>query len=122
MTTDTVLDARERPRSQRWLPWGVALAVVVQVTVPAIALFNHPPTRFGFQMYSGKGSNPKITAVDHEGHREQIPLAAIVADPRPEIDWMSHVSQYLCASRPDIVSVHIVTSDPPQDRRFACSR
>jgi hypothetical protein len=121
MTADTMSHGPGRLGSRR-LTWAVAVAIGIQVAVPAIALFNHPPTRFGFQMYSGKGATPVITTVDRSGHAEEIDLSSLAANARPEIDWVSHVPRYLCATRPEIVSVHVVESDPRDEGTYRCPR
>lgn len=77
---------------------GIVLAVIgAQFCVPLVALVaSAPPTRLGFQMYSGQGG-VDIT-VEGEGGEELDPeLGEILAVPlRPEVDWTRRLPDALC--------------------------
>lgn len=77
---------------------GVVLAIIgAQFCVPLVALVaSTPPTRLGFQMYSGLGG-VDITVVDKGGEELEPDLGAVlVAPPRPEIDWTRRLPEALC--------------------------
>jgi hypothetical protein len=109
------MSAQNRKRALRG---GVTLAIVLQFLVPAIALTRTPPTRFGFQMYSGVGSLPVLTTVDASGREQRVPLDSIAAQSRVEIDWADRAVQYLCRTRPTLVEVRVV--EHGQKRTIPC--
>ncbi len=100
-----------RGRGLSWLLSGgvpgllVVLVITFQFLVPAIAL-NDPPTRFGFQMYSGTGQFT-VTATDAAGNSRIIEPEEYVIDPRTELDWTEDLPEYVCAHL-DVVTVTVV--------------
>ena len=95
---------------------AILLAVVVaQFAVPMIALIGStPPTRFGFQMYSGQGWT-KVRIFDDSG--DPIPFdqrAHVAGDLRPEIDWTQRLPEHLCGS---VARAARVVVERPEGRR-----
>lgn len=91
------------------VPRGVVLAVIgAQFCVPLVALVaSAPPTRLGFQMYSGQGG-VDITVVGEDGEEMEPDLADVLAVPmRPEIDWTVGLPEALCAAEPGAARVTI---------------
>lgn len=78
---------------QRMLAAGIA----VQVLVPLVALLGgEPPTRLGFQMYSGTGKL-EIRVEDERGSKLDVDLGEILAvQPRIELDWTRRLPEALC--------------------------
>ncbi|MGY1828777.1 MULTISPECIES: hypothetical protein [unclassified Blastococcus] len=98
--------------------WALVAVLGAQVTVPAVALLDAPPTRFGFQMYSAQGG-VVVTAIDARG-REFSPdleesLAGVM---RPEFDWTTVLPEYVC----DVVprAVQVTVEQPDQERTVRC--
>lgn len=80
------------------VPRGVVLTVIAaQFCVPLIALVGSaPPTRLGFQMYSGEGGID-ITVEDRHGEELDPPLGDVLAVPlRAELDWTRRLPEALC--------------------------
>lgn len=82
-------------------PIGKALVlgvVIMQVGMPTVALLAHdPPSRFGFQMYSGYGDGV-VELRDIDGHLMDVDWAGAVLPRvmRPELDWAKHLPDRLC--------------------------
>ena len=87
--------------------WLVAAAIVVQVAVPAVALFNGVPSRFGFQMYSGQGG-VRVEAFDARDRAVRVDLDSIVPGlVRPEFDWTPALPEAVCAATPSAARVTV---------------
>ena len=93
----------EIPPRKRWL----ALIVGVQFSVPAVALAMEPPTRLGFQMYSGLGEVPEITITANDGSTDEVAIGDVVAVPRPELDWSIKLPEHLCGTKRDAHTVRL---------------
>jgi len=92
--------------------WKAALGacIAAQLAVPAIAALQPPPARLGWQMYSGVGSVPDLaTAVMADGTTHPASLDDIIANPRPELDWSTYLTRYMCLKYPGAVTVRIET-------------
>ena len=100
----------------------VALAVLVQVTVPAVALVNDPPTRFGFQMYSGVGEVPMIELELAGGSTRDLPLHQVAAVDRVELDWGRRLPSELCQRFPAATHVTLTWQRGGQVDRQECIR
>ena len=77
---------------------GLVIAVVAaQFCLPLIALVgSSPPTRLGFQMYSGLGFLD-ITVEDANGQDLEYDLGDVLAvSPRIEVDWTQRLPEALC--------------------------
>ncbi|KRE37059.1 hypothetical protein ASG73_12200 [Janibacter sp. Soil728] len=81
------------------VPRGVVLGVIAaQFCVPLIALVaSEPPTRLGFQMYSGLGSLDVTVEDEHGQDVEYDPAEVFAVSPRVEIDWTRRLPERLCA-------------------------
>ncbi|GAA2096209.1 hypothetical protein GCM10009841_07860 [Microlunatus panaciterrae] len=89
---------------------AVLAVILLQVAVPLIANCLQPPTRFGFQMYSGLGST-EVKIIGRDG--ESIPFDQQAALPgllRPEFDWTRDLPEYLCAHVSGAHQVTVVQS------------
>lgn len=111
----------------RFLPWvrsggrgGLLVlgVVAVQFAIPAIALLAEPPTRFGFQMYSGLGG-VQASTIDESGGSSQVDMDEIVAEFRPELDWSTRLPQYICETSPRVTEI-VVVRKPAEARRVSC--
>lgn len=82
----------------KWLaPTAIVTVIGLQFAVPAVAFVQEPPTRLGFQMYSGYGDGD-ITALDADGRLIELDWPNLLArNLRPELDWTRVVPQYLCS-------------------------
>jgi hypothetical protein len=95
-----------------WRSRAVVAAIMIQFAVPLVALLgSEPPTRFGFQMYSGLGG-VDVQIRDHAGEVVQFDLHATLADlVRPELDWTSRLPAYLCTKVPRAATVTVRQGD-----------
>lgn len=75
----------------------LAAVIAVQVLVPLVALLgSEPPTRLGFQMYSGVGELV-IQVEDRDGNKMDVDLGQVLAaPPRVELDWTHRLPEALC--------------------------
>ena len=88
--------------------WLLAAVIAVQFAVPAVALLQEKPARFGFQMYSGYGEG-SITVLDRDGAELEVDLSALLPRTlRPELDWTRYVPEHFCAELPDAETIVIV--------------
>jgi hypothetical protein len=93
-------------------------AIIVQFAVPAAALIQPPPTRFGFQMYSGQG-NLTIEVLDGAGQPIEVELTNyFAAPPRLELDWTKKLPEHLCTVVPEAALVTV--TQPDQSRSLTC--
>lgn len=105
--------------SAGWRGVAVVAVVVVQFTVPFLALLQPPPTRFGFQMYSGLGG-ADVRVIDESGESHRVPMERVAANFRPELNWTRHLPEYLCSTWPHAVSIHVRQAE--QSRSLSCGR
>ncbi len=96
----------------------VPVVVAVQILVPTVALFLDPPTRLGFQMYSGLGEIPGIEIKLSNRVVESVPHEEVLAWPRAELDWSRYLPRHLCDSRPGTAEVSLVYRETT--RTFTC--
>lgn len=101
----------------RFLLGAIALFVVVQMTLSALALLGPRPGRFGWQMFTGSVSVPAVWVERQSGNLEWVDIDRLIAYGRPEVDFTNALVQSLCAQA-DTVGVVI---DVEGDRsRFGC--
>lgn len=94
----------EHRRGRQWI---LVAVIIAQIAVPAIALTQEKPSRFGFQMYSGYGEG-SIVVLDADGEDIDVDTPAVLPRTlRPELDWTQHVPEHLCAEVPGAASVVI---------------
>ncbi|WP_153392537.1 hypothetical protein [Ornithinicoccus halotolerans] len=79
----------------RWGQRALAGVIALQIAVPAVALTLEPPTRFGWQMYSGYDGELVVLGADGEALEYDV-SALFAKHPRPELDWESRVVEELC--------------------------
>ncbi len=114
-----VAGARRHARLERaW--WIFAAVVAAQVTVPSIAFLLEPPTRFGFQMYSGVGSVPAVSFVTGEGQVTALETPKLIASQRAEIDWVHHLPAYVCDRYPRARTVVLTNTETKTKTSVAC--
>jgi len=108
------------PRPRR--PWRhrlVAAAVVVQLAVPAVALWHGVPSRFGFHMYSGRSTGLAVEVLDVQGQRLDVDLDDFVASGRPELDWTEVLPEAVCAGTP--AAVQVTVRSRGRERSVSCA-
>ena len=71
--------------------------LVVQVAVPAMALFGPRPSRFGWHMYSALPPVPQAWIVRENGSEEIVDVTSLFVVPRAEIDYATALRDRLCA-------------------------
>jgi hypothetical protein len=92
--------------------------VVVQFAVPLLALIASPPTRFGFQMYSGQGGT-KVVILDAAGEPIDVDVQDYVAGTlRPELDWTRSLPEHLCLAVDG--AARVTVSQPDRSRSLEC--
>ncbi len=97
----------------------LSCAIATQVLVPAIALLQ-PPTRLGFQMYSGRGGT-EVAVFDALGNSIDVEIEGYVAGTlRPELDWTRNLPEHLCASIADAARVTVTRPDQSRTRTVEC--
>jgi hypothetical protein len=97
-------------RTRRRVWWVAALGAVIllQITVPTVALFGELPARFGFQMYSGYGDG-RIEVRDASGAAVAFDAAGVLPHPlRPELDWTQYVPEHLCQTVPGAATIVVL--------------
>lgn len=97
---------------------AVVLVIVIQVTVPLVALLLPPPQRFGFQMYSGTGL---VTATILHANGEESVLTdfdEFVGKFRGDQDWRYVLPEAICQQVPDAVNVTV--EQPAGERSVEC--
>lgn len=104
--------AAQRPRGQRL----VALVIVAQVLVPALAL-THPPSRFGFQMFSGIGAID-IVVLDAVGDPVPVDNTLFVRPVRSDLRYASSLPKFLCLRIPHASTVTV--QDASDRRTVSC--
>jgi len=70
--------------------------LIVQLTVPTLALFAERPARFGWQMYSALPSAPRAWVVQADGTEQPVDMTRLFAVQRSEIDYASALIAGLC--------------------------
>jgi hypothetical protein len=103
---------------EAWKRRLLVAAVVVQIAVPAMALMKSPPTRFGFQMYSGQGWT-SVEVIGSSGDAIDVDIESYVAGAlRPELDWTRNLPEVLCSSVRGAAWVTVTQLD--RSRSLAC--
>ncbi|MHA7263313.1 hypothetical protein ACX80W_08955 [Arthrobacter sp. TMN-37] len=98
---------------------AIALAILLQVAVPAVALFGDLPTRFGFQMYSAQGG-VVVEALDDDGKPVEVDLSRILPGAlRAELDWTKVLPEEICAAEPHAARVTVTQSG--RERTLRCA-
>jgi hypothetical protein len=114
-TLDGMAPSAEIGSCRRWL---VAAVIAAQVAVPIVALANGVPSRFGFQMYSGRGG-VVVEAVDARRKAVPVDLDSILPGLlRPEFDWTGALPEAVCATTPSAARVTVRQQD--RERSIRC--
>lgn len=92
--------------------------VALQVATPAFSLLHEPPTRLGWQMYSGNGELPKIIVESTNGAEEDIPFTDLAATSRAELNWDHVIPAYVCGQMEDAATVRLIY--PSSTESFGC--
>lgn len=96
----------------------VVVALMLQIMVPLVALGGEPPTRFGFQMYSGFGGT-RVEARDSAGELVEIDLGDLLhGSMRPELDWTQRLPEQVCDRVPGVATVKVERSS--KQRTISC--
>lgn len=73
----------------------VVIGLALQVMVASVGFAGPRPGRYGWQMYSGVPSVPRVWAVSN-GHEQQVDLRDLLVHPRAEIDLAAVVRSQGC--------------------------
>jgi hypothetical protein len=123
MSAETTARGRLRSVTGQRTRLLVGLAIAAQVAVPAVAAIDDPPTRFGFQMYDGRGGPPEVSVIGADGVETPLKLTSVIASSgRPDIDVASRLPAYLCSTRPQITAVRVQKPGRPRPEPIPCSR
>jgi hypothetical protein len=76
----------------------VAAFVAMQLLIPAVALFESRPARFGWQMYSALPRLPQAWVIDSDGNQRPVDLTDLFAVRRAEIDYEDVLRAGLCVA------------------------
>lgn len=104
------------PAPKPWKNRVLALVIAAQIVVPAMAL-THPPSRFGFQMYSGLGGT-EVVVRDAEGRLLKVDRSLLAASLRPDLPYSRTLPEYLCSRIPEAKTVTVKDSD--DERSVPC--
>lgn len=85
----------------------IVLGLAVQVGVPVAASLGEPPSRFGWQMYSGLGEVPSIKVYESDGKNRSVAFDDVTGASRAELDWKKHLPPYLCNTYPAATTVEL---------------
>ena len=96
--------------------WAVIIAIVVMVALPATALFEPRPARFGWQMFTAMAPVPAAWTEHGDGSQTPIDVGALLVHPRPEADLAPALAAALC--EPGVRAVVVETLEGR--RRIAC--
>lgn len=92
--------------------------IVLMVAVPAIALWQPRPARFGWQMYSAIMTLPDVAIERADGTLVAVDLEDMLARNRAEADFSGAIAAHLCAVT-DAVAVHVTVNET--ERRSPCA-
>jgi hypothetical protein len=92
-----------------WRLYALLAVIALQVAVPLIGLLD-PPTRFSFQMYSGRGQ-VDVVILDRNGDHLPFDAGTTIAGFRPELDWTGRLPAYLCREVPGARTVTVRQND-----------
>ena len=93
-------------RTAQGRTWALLAVIGLQVAVPLVALlFQEPPARFTFPMYSGQGV-VAVVIEDADGRELPFEEKTTIANYRPELNWVDHLPAHLCRVVP---GAHAVT-------------
>lgn len=88
------------------------LFLIVQLSLPAAALFGPRPARWSWQMYSGVRTQAEFVIVRHDRTDEKVKIADYVGYPRAEIDLTRTLPAHICEVETDAAAIKII---PPGD-------
>lgn len=116
-TSDQASDGRHA--SRRYANWPLIIGIIaIQLAVPTLAFFQEPPSRLGWQMYSGIGQLPEINVERPNGDLTDLPFTDVAAAPRPELNWSELLPPFVCAQLPDAIAIDLTYSTGTQS--FEC--
>jgi hypothetical protein len=70
--------------------------LIVQITVPTLALFADRPARFGWQMYSALPTVPRAWVLLADRTEQPVDMNRLLAVQRSEIDYAAALTAGLC--------------------------
>lgn len=91
------------------------------ILVPAAALDDGRPARFGWHMYAASVDLPRIEVVLSDGSREERNIANIASGFRPEIDYFGPAARHICNREPNVSSVHMTRRYPEHQSVVRCA-
>lgn len=91
-------------------------AFVLPFLIPFLALVTSaPPTKFGFQMYSGVGTL-SAEFVDGAGVVHDVDFGPALVTRRADIDWIQRLPTHLCKTTPEAVEIRVRQDTIGDDR------
>jgi hypothetical protein len=97
----------------------VVAFVVIQLVVPAVALFGSRPAPFGWQMYAAMPQLPRAWVVDTQGTETPVDLFTLFATQRAEVDYASALERHLC-DRTDAAAVRVQRPGDDESKTVIC--
>ena len=97
--------------------WAVIGAILLMVAVPAAALFEPRPARFGWQMFTAMAPVPAAWVERDDGTEEPIDVESRLVQPRPEADIRGALADVLCRE-PGVTAIVVETLEAR--RRLEC--
>lgn len=98
------------------------LFLAVQLTVPALALSEPRPARWGWQMYSGVRTQSTFTIVRENGEHDDVALSDYLGYPRSEIELAERLPAHICEVEPDAVAVRTTAAFDDTVTETPCER
>ncbi|MEO5986536.1 MAG: hypothetical protein ABIW50_04035 [Candidatus Limnocylindria bacterium] len=108
---------------ERWTPMTALVAVamiaflLVQLAMPALALSEPRPARFGWQMYTAVPTLPTVRIEAADGSLGPVDLGGLVARGRADADFSSALAAHLCATTN---AAAVVLDSAGTTQRVAC--
>lgn len=96
------------------------LGLVLMFVVPAAALDDERPAKFGWHMYAAAVDLPKVEVEFPDGTRSERNVGNIASGFRPEIDYFYPIAQHLCGREENVVSVIMSRQHPGRKMVISC--
>ena len=102
---------------QRLLRVAFVAFIVVQLTVPVVALAGPRPSRFAWHMFTTTTPAPEAWIEDAAGDLTKVDVRAMLLHPRADASIARGLVERLCA---DGAAVAVVTEHLGQRSRYPC--
>lgn len=110
-------------KREGWTPMTALVAaamiafLLVQLAIPALALSEPRPARFGWQMYTAVPTLPTVRIEAADGSLSPVDLGGLVARGRADADFSSALADHLCATTD---AAAVLLDSRGDSRRVAC--